>query len=276
MKKVCFIYDEETNEQYLKILSKMTPKRSGIWKDMVGVPDIKDADWIVVIDKTSKDVPEDRTLYVSAHPYLPEYRGYVDLSEKKYKLDLKNTFGFGEWWLEYDYDYLSQLEPMEKIKDVCCIISDTGGNWGKDRRKEFAKTISSFVNVYGRIKDVGNGELGENTPEKYWFGKEKVLADHKYSVEIDVGLTKNYFSERVFDSLLMWCMPLYWGSTNVEEYLPKDCFRYIDIYGDGKDIQQIVEQGARYQSIESIAEARDLLLNKYQLWARVYDYICSL
>ena len=104
----------------------------------------------------------------------------------------------------------------------------------------------------------------------YWFGKENVLAQHEYSIEIDVGLTKHYFSERVFDSLLMWCMPLYWGGTNLEDYLPAECFKYIDIYGDGRDLFDAKRK------ISAIAEARDLLLNKYQLWPRVYEVIKQL
>jgi hypothetical protein len=35
--KICFIYGGETNERFLEILKKMTPKRSGIWKDIQGV-----------------------------------------------------------------------------------------------------------------------------------------------------------------------------------------------------------------------------------------------
>jgi hypothetical protein len=105
------------------------------------------------------------------------------------------------------------------------------------------------------------------------WGKEDVLEKYRYSVEVDVGETRNYFSERVFDSLLMWCMPLCWGSTNIEEYLPKNSFRYIDIYGGGGDILEIIKTDVRERNLDAIREARNLLLNKYQIFARSYDYI---
>jgi len=272
MIKVCFIYDGETNEKFLEILSKMTPNRSGKWKDMVGVTKIEEADWCVVIDSTTQSVPLDRTIFVSAHPKMSDdYPSYVDNTDKPYRLDNAETFGFGEWWVNFSYDALSAMKRPNKSNKTCYIVSNTSGKWGRSDRKEFAKMLSNDIGIYGRIQDVGRGELGINTPDAYWFGKEDVLRDHKYSVEVDHGFCKHYFSERVFDSLLMWCMPLYWGCTNIEDYLPKECFKYIDIYGDGQDVINPPEP-----NYKAIAEARDMLLNKYQIWAWTHAYIKGL
>lgn len=273
--KVCFIYDHWNNEKTLSLYKKMTPQSSGVWKDLVAVTEERDADWCVVVDDTQRCMNPDKTLYMSAHPYMAGYEGYRDLSQKKHKLDNKETFGFGEWWLKYDYDYLSSLEPMEKFKDCCWIISNSVGGYGRERRKELAKQLNGQIDVFGRIKGVGAGKLGveDNDGGNHTWGKEDVLAKYRYSVEVDVGLCRNYFSERIFDSLLMWCMPLVWGATNIEEYLPRDSFRYIDIYGSGKDILEISKTNAREQSLEAIREARNLLLNKYNIFARSYDYI---
>lgn len=273
--KVCFIYESWDNEKTLNVYRKMTPKCNGKWKDMEAVTDEKEADWFVVIDDTRKNLPDDRTLYISAHPQMNGYIGYVDQDKRTHKLDAKDTFGFGEWWLNYDYDYLSAMRFPRKTKTACCIMSNAQGEYGRTRRKEFAKLIQDRVNVYGRIQGVGHGELGANTKDTYWFGKEDVLRDHRYSVEIDVGLTKNYFSERVFDSLLMWCMPLYWGGTNVQDYLPTRSFRYIDIYSSGEDIDKFLEEDPWFSCLPEIEEARQLLLNKYQVWPRVYEYISN-
>jgi hypothetical protein len=273
--KVAFIYDPWDNKKTLDVYRKMTPNCSGEWKDLVAVTEERDADWCVVVDDTQRCMNPDRTLYVSAHPFMEGYEGYRDLSNKKHKLDNKSTFGFGEWWLRHDYDYLSALQPMEKSKDCCWIISNSVGGYGRERRKELAKELNGLVNVYGRINGVGAGHLGvtDNDGGDHGWGKEDVLAAHRYSVEVDVGHCKNYFSERVFDSLLLWCMPLYWGSTNLQEYLPENSFKYIDIYGTGKDILEISKSNAREENLGAIAEARDLLLNKYHIFARAEEYI---
>lgn len=273
--KVCFIYDPWDNEKTLNLYKKMTPKRSGCWKDLESVTNQDEADWCVVVDDTSRPMNPDRTLYIGAHPQMSGYEGYRDLSRHLHKLDLAETMGFGEWWLDHDYDYLSSLEPMEKTKDCCFIVSNSVGGYGRERRKELAKELNGRIDVYGRISGVGAGTLGstENDGGNHTWGKEDVLSKYRYSVEVDVGPTQNYFSERVFDSLLMWCMPLIWGSTNVEQYLPKDSFQYIDIYGSGKDILEISKSDIRERNLGAIAEARQLLLNKYQIFARSYEYI---
>lgn len=268
--KVCFIYDPETNERYLEILSKMTPGRSGVWKDMVGVTRIEDADWCVVIDETTKTVPLDRTLFVSAHPKMDGYTGYSDNTNKPHALDNSNTFGFGEWWLKHDYDTLLNMKCPNKEKEICCIMSNSEGDYGRTRRKIFAKSLG--IELLGKI-DGGKPLIDK---DGYWFGKEDVYKKHKYALEVDVGPCRNYFSERFFDSILMWCLPLYWGGTNVEDYFPKESFRYVDIYGNGDDVLSYRNSGEWEKSVGAIEEARNLILNKYQLWARVYEYIKSL
>lgn len=275
--KVCFIYDPWPNEKTLGVYKKMTPQSSGIWKDMVAVTDQNEADWCVVVDDTTRQMNPDRTLYVSAHPYMDGYEGYRDLSKKKHKLDNKETFGFGEWWLDYSYDELIAMEPPTKDKKCCWIISDSVGGYGRERRKELAKQLNGQVDIYGRIKGVGAGPLGshEHDGGNHCWGKEDVLQRYKYSVEVDVGPCRNYFSERVFDSLLMWCLPLCWGCTNLDRFLPRDSFRLIDIYGSGKDILEISKTDAWEKSLPAIREARSLLLNKYQLFARVHEYLSN-
>ena len=275
--KVCFIYEAWDNQKTLDIYQKMTPNRSGVWKNLVAVTEERDADWCVVVDDTTRPMNPEKTLYVSAHPYMAGYEGYRDLSQKIHKLDNKETFGFGEWWLKYDYDYLSALEPMEKSKDCCWIVSNSVGGYGRERRKSLATQLNGQIDIFGRIQGCGAGVLGssENDGGNHTCGKEDVLEKYRYSVEVDVGLCKNYFSERVFDSLLLWCTPLYWGSTNLEEYLPKNSFKYVDIYGSGKDILEISKSSFREDNIEAIREARQLLLNKYQLFARVHDYLSN-
>lgn len=288
--KISFIYDSVGQEQYLKILSKMTPKRSGVWKDMVAVTNPEEADFQVVIDDTSYPVDPKKVIYIDAHPYIENYIGYSDLSKKECvaKLDLKETFGFGEWWLSYDYDYLTALPNNIKSKDLCCVMSNNHdfNNDGREKRKPFLHRFcgkyTGELNLYGRIKPTGNllahyrGELGTNTPDSYWYGKEQVLSDHRYSLEVDVGLTKHYFSERFFDAMLMWCMPIYWGGTTVHEWLPKESFRYFDIDKDGDDVYYIIHSDFREKNIEAMREARDIILNKLQLWARVYSVIKGL
>ncbi len=122
---------------------------------------------------------------------------------------------------------------------------------------------------------------------EHMIGKE-LLADYQYTIEMDHGKdiggvhVKNYFSERLFDSLLLGCLPFYFGSDNLHEYLPAESFVYIDITTEesrkksAKIIKEVVTSNRRNESLEAIKEARYLLLNKYQIWPFVYDKIKGL
>ena len=286
MTKVCFIYDSEPRDEILKTFSRFTPKKSGIWKDMVGVTSVDEADYCMLLDgRSSEIVPPEKAILVGAHPKMEGFASYQCFDNRQCvaKLDCRDTFGYGGWWLDEDYDTLSALKHPKKVKDLSCILSNGKGPWGEIQRIEFMKRFCSKypgkVDLYGRIKPEGSlvadykGELGTNTPATYRFGKRRGLEPYRYSIEFDNGPTRNYFSERFFDSMLMWCMPLYWGGTNVEDFLPADSFRYIDINGDGSDVMDIVNSNFREKHLDAIAEARDLLLNKYQIWPRLHSVI---
>ena len=33
-----------------------------------------------------------------------------------------------------------------------------------------------------------------------------------------------YISEKIFDSMSSWCVPIYWGAENITKYVPENCF----------------------------------------------------
>lgn len=98
----------------------------------------------------------------------------------------------------------------------------------------FEQTIADKFYLYGR---------GWNKPEKYnlrerIFGfkkystykgevvdKIKLLSGFKYSLCFE-NLTdaKGFITEKIFDCFKAKCVPIYWGASNIEKYIPKDCF----------------------------------------------------
>lgn len=296
--KVCFLQTEWDNQKLLNTLRKMTPNRSGKWKDMEATTNIKEADFYVVIDYTIHDIDTTRAIYLGAHPTT--CGGYVSFDgiDAFAKRDLKNSFGYGEWWLDEDYDALSAMEPPRKCKNLSCILTNNR-TYDYHRRRiefmvEFCEKHPFEVDLYGRIKpQVGEeslnrslmGVLGADTSEenyydRYWFGKRMALESYRYSLEFDMGsspdwgICKNYFSERFFDSLLMWCCPIYYGGIDIHRYIPENSFRYIDPFKDKpEDVIEIAKSDFREENIGYLAEARNLLLNDFQIWPYVYSII---
>lgn len=284
--KVCFIYDPEPNERYLEILSKMTPGGKGIWKNIVGVSSIEEADYCVIVDTTNKTVPKHKAIYLQAHPDEFNYPYRSEMKEAIHVVSMNREPAFGEWWLDADYDTLKALQPMEKGKELCCIISNSRNVSGHKDRIAFLERLCSqypdMIHVYGRIKSTADepsiaecfkGELGTNTPQTYWWGKDKILSQYKYSLELDALSSPNYFSERFYDALLMWCKPIYWGCPNIHDHFPKDSCESIDIYREGDEDKVISIVGSGNYNLTAIECARNLLLDKYQIWAKTYEVI---
>jgi hypothetical protein len=300
--KVCFIsHHYKSPEVFLNTILKMTPGRKGIWKDMEAVLDPQQADFVAVFDGITDNrgvnvglkVPLDRTLFFGEHPDCsPAYNEWTNTPALA-KYPLKRFLNPGEWWLDYDYDYLMALDKPQKTKKLICVFTGHTHRPMYVKRKEWVKGFCQYykeLDLYGRpvsnftsdpvLKKYHKGHLGVLEPigvlGQHTTGKEGLI-DYKYSLEFDVGPTIHYISERFYDAMLLWTMPFYFGSTNVHEYLPADSFRYIDTdKPDYKFVVDTMDSGYYDTHIDSLAIARDMLLNKYQIWPYVYDKIQEL
>lgn len=291
MKKIAFIGNSEPPAKLLDLFKKMTPGCSGEWGELKGVDNYKDADYFGVIDylPSGLGIDESKCVFLGAHP--PGMQAYKDMSNYKglKMYDCKNTFGFGEWWLKYDYDYISNLKPMEKANQLGCIMSNADSqpyhkarlNW----LRFFVDNNLDTFNLYGRIipftdnmKKYYRGVCGSYDPRgaatsggnDHMSGKEEVYETHKYMIEFDAP-GEFYFSERVFDCLFLWAVPVYWGCRNLNNFLPEKSFISLDITGDGSDFISLKDNYE--ERLPAITQARELLLNEYQLWPRIHQAI---
>jgi hypothetical protein len=305
--KVCWLsWHMHTPQMFLDSIIKMTPGKSGKWKDMEAVTDPHKADFVFVMDGYNTPLPLERTIFFAEHPdCLTSFKSYEDKKGKALLCLPLNKFpNPGEWWLDYDYDYLSTLKSPNKTKQaICCFTAHSHKavskypNMYTDRVKFMEKALleSDFakIDLYGRpaqnftanaiLNRFYRGVLGVSKPDggkgEHQHGKE-ILSEYRYSFEFDVGLTSNYWSERIYDSILLWCYPLYWGSRNLHEYLPKDSFAYVNIEAEGTELEAEVQKAmyilrsdTRERNLKAIEEARDLMLNRYQMWAYMHDVV---
>jgi hypothetical protein len=292
MKNIAFIGNSEPPSRLLNLFRRQTPGGSGVWGELRGVDNYEEADYFGVIDYVPEKVKVDRTkcVLLGAHPET--MRAYRDMSNAAClaKFDCKHTFGFGEWWIKYDYDYLAALEPMQKTKELACIMSDAESQPYHLSRKQYLQRACAKhgerIDVYGRIKPFGAirdryiGCCGSYDPRgaatsggnDHMSGKEAVYEAYKYAIEFDAP-GSYYFSERVFDCLLLWCMPIYWGCDHLQEFIDKGSFSRLDMGRDGDDAVDVVDSNVYEIALPYIRQARDTLLNELQLWPRIHNAI---
>ena len=110
-----------------------------------------------------------------------------------------------------------------------------GWGWGKPshvftRREKFFRRIERLrTQLYG------------HRPFPSWKGtvkfKSDVLSRAKfyYCYENVKGLP-NYITEKIFDCFLSGCVPIYWGASNVQEYIPSNCFIDRRLFGSTAEV----------------------------------------
>ena len=98
-----------------------------------------------------------------------------------------------------------------------------------------------------------------------WEHRESYFTGYNKSICIENCQQHNYWTEKITDFLLSWCMPLYWGCPNIQDFLPGGSYRTIDL-NDLDNVKEAIDKPISSQEIATIAEARDLILNKYTIW----------
>ena len=251
----------ESTTDLLNRYSKQTPKCKGIWKNLIGVTNIKDADFYIVLEGYHIVLPSDKTIYIKREPdFIRKHT-----SSYKHQINLKDTNCGLVWWINKTYDELKTMQYPQKTKNISCIVSSKH----KDRL-HLTKQIIKYnpdIDLYGRghsTSDFGTSYKGEINND----GKCKIkgLLDYKYSIVMENSQQQNYFTEKIADAYLSWCMPIYWGCPNINQYFNHNSYTLLNK-------QNIKPLNTPDIDIEVLTKARNLILDEYNIWEIIYKKI---
>lgn len=126
-----------------------------------------------------------------------------------------------------------------------------GRGWGKP-----SQVFSRKDKLLRRIERLRTQLFGYK-PFPSWHGevsfKSEILSNTKFSYCYEnVKDMPNYITEKIFDSFLSGCVPIYWGANNVLSYIPENCFIDRRNFEDTAEVHQYLlsitaEQYAQYQ-----------------------------
>jgi hypothetical protein len=282
MKKIAFVCNWGQNpDQLLKRYLKQTPKNSGRWNNLVGVSELKDADFFVIQDgipvHLKSQVPLERSIFIKREPphissLPPNFnvsRVFKSFNYPSYLVD----FLPAAWWVEKPYDELLALPYPHKSKKISCITTNK-----YSRRSQF---INSYVHKYPKELDVFGrwnythlpdfknsksykGELNYNGNCKF-----NGLSSYQYTLALENGSIKNYWTEKLVDAFLSWSLPIYWGCSNVFDFFPEKSLHSIDITKSDvcEKVHEIIKASPSREEIEAIEYSREKILKTYNLWA---------
>ena len=163
------------------------------------------------------------------------------------------------WHINRDFDYLSKSETPEKVRQLSWITSNLATTAGQRQRLRFLERIRPAISfdLFGK---------GYRYIEDKWDG----LAPYRYSLVVENFRNPYYWSEKLADCFLSWTMPIYYGCTRIQDYFPAEALQVIDIIDINDEhaverLQEILSGDAWERSLEAIAHARRLVLERYQL-----------
>jgi len=299
MIKVYFTCDWETSSSFHQKISKNTPGNNGIWKNIILADNFREAEYLIVLDNLNKEfasIGPKKFLSFFANEKIIHFQRENNIFinnntwyRRRILPTLKNNFSNNYIYtfttasfLNKTYDQLKEMKYPEKNKLLSSVISakDFGETY-KDRKKfiiDYSRKNHGCIDIFGKgwNKDLGDnykGELGsyhQNTDRN--TSKLDGLLNYKYSVCLENFPNDNILSEKITDSLLTWTCPIYSGPKITTKYYPEKSFYLLDIH-DSRSLEEINKIIEKKIDIEALNEARNLVLDKYNIWEQIYQII---
>ncbi len=276
---------------------RQTPGRKGIWGDSQFFinKDIDECDfWFVYEDLPKNETvkcPPKNTVLITGEPesvkkynekFLAQF-GMIITSNRtlKHRNIIYSQQGL-PWFVggkfqketkswkekfEKDYDELSSIKSANKTKLISIVFSDKNFTKGHIKRIEFVKKLKEY---FGDKLDVFG--IGFNEVEDKW----DALSPYKYAVVVENSSYDDYWTEKLSDAYLSFCYPIYYGCKNIDRYFDKDAMMVIDINdlrGSVEKIEKAMSENYYERYYEKIIEARELVLNKYNIFALMSDFV---
>lgn len=119
--------------------------------------------------------------------------------------------------------------PFSKKKLCCLMCGNKKSSHPNELYSKRKNIINFFKRHYQKDLDLYGAGWEINKPVYKGYSKDKLADLHRYKFNICYENCKNtqgYITEKILHCLLVKCVPVYWGATNIQKYIPKEC--YID------------------------------------------------
>ncbi len=247
-------------------------------------PEVTDYDWLVVYDDLPPIAGERfsrREEILSCPPENTILLTYEPASVKVYGHDYTHQYGLvltshapselphpgrrdmppvGIWDYGDDTDMLRLPMAPQKTGDLSIFMSAKADahtvhalryNFFEASRDYFADRATYFGRQYNYVDKKATG-----------------LDDYKYTLALENHIGPHHWTEKLSDAYLGYCMPIYDGCSNLEDYFPADSYIKIDMRDPAAafaTIDAAMASGAYEAALPSIVEARRRVIEEYNL-----------
>jgi len=231
-----------------------------------------------------RGVPQERIIYLMREPPLKEiahknkanyqaakqYCGYISGPDNFAPI---SEYMPAIWYYGSSFRELNELGVPPKTRRCSWITSGISRTKNHRRRLAFLRLLRESdlaLDIYGRgLPDWarGGGELKV---------KAGAIAPYYYNLAIENYIDNDWYaSEKLWDALLGWSLPIYYGGGAADKLLPPGSFLRLPSQ-DEKGLAYIKEVtstlDAWHAAKDAIAEARQIILHKLNLLAWLSDF----
>lgn len=163
-----------------------------------------------------------------------------------------------------DMDHYLSTPPIPKTQNLSTVCSN----------KQMTVTLhQQRYNCVMGLKDI----LGDDFDV---FGrgirpitdKAEAMDSFRYHVAIENHIEPGHWTEKISDCFLAYCVPFYFGPSDIMEYFPEGSIIPIDIFdieGAAEIIRAEIKPGSYESRLPAIIEAREKVLTNYNLMTKI-------
>lgn len=264
------------------------PNRIPSWGrcDFTFDPDCRDYDWLVVYDDLPRHAPveklacpKENTLLLTGEPssithygrsFLRQF-GHVLTSQEPWAIQhpgvIRRQAGLLWYYGGSDdrgtYDSLINTPPPPKTKLVSTVCSAKAMKHTlHSQRLAFTKRLMTDLpelDVFG----YGMGHLDN---------KADAIDPYKYHLVIENHSCPHHWTEKLADAFLGYSLPIYFGCTNLNDYIPEGSYINLDIRNYEKSYSQIrslLISDEYERRLPMICMAREMILKNYSTFSQL-------
>lgn len=232
---------------------------------------------IVVINNTVDPAylfqfPKEKLVLFLFEPLLLPF-SYFDPCSRIYTWndDLVDGVKFFKLYYPYLSPMISNI-PSFEAKKLCVMISGSDNAY-PERKNELYSERMKWVDFF-EAKPAGEFDIyGRYWVKRYYRDFRGSIPGH-YSGNEKLGVLKNYrfavcfentkdlrgyITEKIFDCFAAGCVPIYWGASNVKNYIPKGCFIDFRDFRDREEVYQYIKSMPKHVYEKYIENIRAFL-----------------
>jgi hypothetical protein len=248
-----FLFDrEERNYDWLVVyddLPSAQGERHTLWEEVLACPR----------QNTLLITVEPAAIKVYGSGFLNQF-GWVLTSQEPWVIRhpgaIRSQTGM-VWFYAGSYDEIAANPPTNKtglISTVCSIKQQT--HTLHRRRYEFTQRLKGAL---PELEIFGHGV-------RFVERKNEALDSFRLHLAVENHLCAHLWTEKLADTFLGMCLPLYHGCPNVADYFPPESVVAINIHNFEESlarIQQVIRDNEYERRLPAIREARRLVVERY-------------